>query len=189
MGGRLRAYETKESGYFQIQILTKQGRQVYSQEYGNVLDSYILKSLRGLPYKRIPLLRALLITGAILISGCGQICSKDPTLAGYLYDLQQIIYFNELNVCDMDYGDPGYKNAGVASITEFVRCDIVIKSDLTPYRMRAVVYHEVFHCLGVDHYYGPDYNIMSPAIAPEPYLKDNWPRLINEMRGLYDYSF
>lgn len=133
-------------------------------------------------YKKIPALRALLLMGIVVLSGCGQICSKEPTLNSLMRDLQQLVYFDEQNVCDMEFGNPGPKLVGIAATAPYVRCDIIIKTGLPPYQLRATAYHEIAHCLGVDHDYGRRYSIMSLNVATEYHLEENWGRLVGEFR-------
>lgn len=135
-------------------------------------------------YKKIPALRALLLMGIVVLGGCGQICSKEPTLNSLMRDLQQLVYFDEQNVCDMEFGNPGPKLVGIAAIAPYVRCDITIKTGLPPYQLRATAYHEIAHCLGIDHDYGRGYSIMSPNVATEYHLKENWGQLVGELREI-----
>jgi hypothetical protein len=118
------------------------------------------------------------ITISILTFGC-TVCSQEPGLKQYVKDLRRLIDFQENNVCDITYGDPGSGSVGVARTADFLYCDITIIPNLTEYRQRATAYHEIFHCIGGDHT-SESGEIMSVRISSETYLRNNWPKLERE---------
>ena len=119
----------------------------------------------------------------LCLTSCGPVCSKDPGLYSLLTQFVQEFDIDPNNVCDMHYGslEPDVQ-LGVAETAPLYRCDITIVPNQLPRTNRAVVYHEILHCVGYEHVDNPD-SLMYYQAKDEHYYKVHWAEL---MEGVHE---
>jgi hypothetical protein len=108
-----------------------------------------------------------------------QTCSQEVDLHRHVEHFFLRYDENPQNVCDAKYGDPELGNYGLATI-RFDRCDIIILKGLEPFTEKYVMYHEIGHCLGLDHVDNPR-SIMYDTALDEKFYRDNADELEQEL--------
>lgn len=142
----------------------------YSQGYDNSLIHHT-RMTNVYEYKQISLLRMLLVAGVFFLTGCGPICEQEPFLHSLIQDMIQLTSINPQNVCSAGFAELPSNNYGLASTIPLYRCDIYIRPNLPPLSLRATVYHEVAHCVGLNH---TSDGLMRSHAYEEVDYKQNW---------------
>ena len=123
---------------------------------------------------------------SIFIHGC-QPCSQDPSIRRHIVSFFDTYAEDDNNVCSASYGDPGDDNYGLAVTTPMIKCDIFIRQGLEPLTEKYVIYHEIGHCLGLDHVDNPN-SIMYSSALDEQFYRDNVDLLEDELREQIEHN-
>lgn len=121
------------------------------------------------------------VSMSLFLHGCQlNTCSQDVSIHQHVERFFLTYDENEQNVCNATFGEPGDDNYGAAYISP-IRCDIVIREGLQPFTEKYVIYHEIGHCLGLDHVDNPN-SIMYYSALDEQFYRDNVDLLEDELR-------
>jgi len=124
-----------------------------------------------------------LLTIILLIlstTNCGH-CSKNVHLNSVFREVLDILPMNDDNVCSIGYSnDLGDSVVGTATTTPWIQCDILIIRGLPPIVEKAVMAHEMLHCLGIEHS-ETDFDIMNAYLPPTWYLEKHEAKLYKDL--------
>jgi hypothetical protein len=123
--------------------------------------------------------------------------SLKQMLDSFLYDCGTVYKADVSNISKLEYiryGNPATEDSpntvGLCTTQTYdgklAKATIVIKEMSTPTLTKAVLYHELGHCvLGLDHTEQDPQTMMSPMMSTTAFYKANWDVLVKDMCNKY----